>query len=150
MIPGETYINKSTDNRKDDLKFTPFTSALSLNPPNILNYNSNSTNYSNISKSDSLDEDIPTLFSYDNVNNSNTTFQCPSDFIRNLDFDFNDDADLIRDCTDNHLDDVFKSIEKNAPGILTLMAAYNIPYPIAKLIGRKFIRLTLDYCKRSW
>lgn len=143
MIPDETYIKDLDNNRKDDLSFVPFNNSLFLNSPQIINSNNNF-------KEDDSTEDIPPLFSYNVDNNFITKSLFPNDILRNSYFDFDDETDLIRDCSDNNIDNVFKSIEDNNPGTLTLMEAYNIPYPIAKLIGRRFIKLTLDFYKRSW
>lgn len=143
MIPDETYIKDLDNNRKDDLSFVPFNNSLFLNSPQIINSNNNF-------KEDDSTEDIPPLFFYNVDNNFITKSLFPNDILRNSYFDFDDETDLIRDCSDNNIDNVFKSIEDNNPGTLTLMEAYNIPYPIAKLIGRRFIKLTLDFYKRSW
>lgn len=151
MIPDETYIKDLNSNRKDDLSFIPFNDSIFLNPPQIItsdNKLKEDNGYLSDPK-DSSTKDIPPLFSY-NVDNTFTNKNfTPNEILRNSYFDFNDETDLIRDCSDSNIDNVFKSIEDANPGTLTLMEAYNIPYPIAKLIGRRFIKLTLDFYKRS-
>ena len=63
------------------------------------------------------------------------------------DMKMNFDDDLIREGSSIKIDKIFDEIKNLSPGTLTLMEAYNIPFPIAKLIGRRFIKLTLDLNK---
>lgn len=71
----------------------------------------------------------------------------PLDILRNFDlspeyYDYRNESDS------NNIDSIFNKIEKNNPGILATMKAYRIPYPIAKLLIKKIISLTLRYEQR--
>lgn len=141
MIPSEdnNFKNKSIE----DLKFVPFKDALNLQSPVMVNNNDNNLN--------SQEEGIYTfpqgsknnneLYSY----NESRKLRCPSDMIKDMKMNFDDD--LIREGSSIKIDKIFDDIKNLSPGTLTLMEAYNIPFPIAKLIGRRFIKLTLDLNK---
>lgn len=139
MIPSENYNfkNKSIE----DLKFVPFKDALNLQLPVIIdNNNSNSENEGTYTFPKNIKNDNE-LYSY----NESSKLRCPSDMIKEMKINFDDD--LIREKSNSKIDEIFDGIKELSPGTLTLMEAYNIPFPIAKLIGRRFIKLTLDLNK---
>ena len=47
---------------------------------------------------------------------------------------------------DSHIDKVFKDIEENYKGIIATMRTYRIPYPIAKLLIKRIIEISLKNC----
>lgn len=47
----------------------------------------------------------------------------------------------------NEVDRILNKIEKNNPEIFQLLRLYNMPYPVARRLVRRIIRLTLDYQK---
>lgn len=75
--------------------------------------------------------------------------------LRNFDLDLEEDIDLVRntsqnrDADNNKIEAIFKDIEKNYPGTFSLLQAYNVPYPIVKLMIRRVIKLTLSYCSKK-
>ena len=139
MIPNEEYNfkNKSIE----DLKFVPFKDALNLQAPIIMdNDNSNLPQEGTYTFPQSIKNDGE-LYSY----NESSKLRCPSDMIKDMKIDFDDG--FIRENSNSKVDEIFNEIKDLSPGTLTLMEAYNIPFPIAKLIGRRFIKLTLDLNK---
>lgn len=72
------------------------------------------------------------------------------DILRNFDIslEFSSDENRKNNCTEAEVDEILALIEKDNPGILATMKAYRIPYPIAKLLIKKIIKISLDNCKR--
>ena len=89
--------------------------------------------------------------STNNMNNNitnNTNVKNPAELLRSLNLDVDENIDLIRCCKDDDINKLYKEIENDCPGILSLLEAYNIPSPIAKLIIRRIIKITMRYCKK--
>ena len=84
------------------------------------------------------------LFQYNN--NGNSTYDTIN-ALREFDLDLDEDTDLVR-VNNNDIDKIFNDIEKNYPGTFALLRSYNVPYPIAKLLIRRTIKLSLTYCKK--
>lgn len=78
-----------------------------------------------------------------NIDQSNSTMM---QALRDFDLDFDEENDLSR-VPPNRVDQILMEIERNNPGAFSLLQTYKIPSPIIKLIVRRIIRLTLDYCK---
>ena len=116
--------------------------------PDMYLYNNiNSTKETNLQYPDQVSSDD--LYSYNESRyDNNYIYNCinPIDILRNFDLNI-DEYDTRANVSDNSIDNIFTSIEKNNPGILGTMKAYRIPYPIAKLIIKKIIFLTLKYEK---
>ena len=137
--------------------------------PNLIN-NPNSPQSKDLSIQYPGDTSSDTLYSYNNANlnttntsnttpntstnniNNNTTTNAnvknPAELLRSLNLDVDEDIDLIRFCKDDDINKLYKEIENDCPGILSLLEAYNIPSPIAKLIVRRIIKITMRYCKK--
>lgn len=47
----------------------------------------------------------------------------------------------------NEVDRILNKIERNNPEIFQLLKLYNMPYPVARKLVRRIIRLTLNYQK---
>ena len=133
------------------------------NMPSLGNMNSNmgsnmSSNNPNIFPSD---ENIDNLYSYNKSNSSSFnpgSMNSPninrseniSDVLRNYTADLDEDVDLCRHCLDKRIDKVYKKIQEKDPEIISMLVEnYNIPCPIAKIIVRKIIKLSLQYCKKA-
>lgn len=84
-------------------------------------------------------------------NNSLEAETLPTDILRM--FDFSIELDDIEDCNrkpyNNLSDKVFQEIENNNPSILGAMKAYKIPSPIAGLLVKRVIKITLNYLDRE-
>lgn len=125
------------------------------NNPNNLNSQQNknqSEQYPDLTNSD-------TLYSYNknqqnnnmNPNNQSTPTKPnrdPSSLLRGINLGIDEDYDLARCCKDNDIGKILKDIEDDCPGILSLLEAYNIPTPIAKLIIKRIIKITMYNCKK--
>lgn len=108
-----------------------------------------SYNNSNVNTTDTSNNTPNT--STNNMNNNitnNTNVKNPAELLRSLNLDVDEDIDLIRCCKDDDINKLYKEIENDCPGILSLLEAYNIPSPIAKLIIRRIIKITMRYCKK--
>ena len=146
--------------------FTTPNKQLNLNTSNISSDNNKKNNLINNENSEEnkkLSEEFPsynssdTLYSYNDSNNSNSNnyrsnfnsyMTQPDELLRNLNLDLDEDVDLTRCCKDTDVSRLYKEIEDDCQGILSLLEAYNIPTPIAKLIMKRIIKITLRYCKK--
>ena len=144
------------DNKSQVSPLTPYPS----NIPNIENtqYNNPNANTNNVPSSfpsQSSDLQFPSeltsedLYSYNKPRlNENYDLDLinPVDILRNF---ISEDIELSDDCRDdskeNYVDAIFKKIEDNNSMVLATMKAYRIPYPIAKLLIKNIIKLTLEY-----
>ena len=129
----------SPQNKDLSIQYPDDTSSDTLYSYN--NANVNTTNTSNTTPNTSTN----------NINNNNTTnanVKNPAELLRSLNLDVDEDIDLIRCCKDDDINKLYKEIENDCPGILSLLEAYNIPSPIAKLIVRRIIKITMRYCKK--
>lgn len=77
--------------------------------------------------------------------NLNMNIPTPSEILRNFDLDLDETTDLERCHSKSDVDKIFAKIEKRNPGILATFASYRIPYPIAKVIIKRIIKLSLLY-----
>jgi hypothetical protein len=91
----------------------------------LIPYNINSISYTN----PRLDNDI-------------------TEIIKNFDLDLDEDIDLSRVNSDKRIDAIFCNINQKHEEIVSLLRAYNIPFPIIKLLIRKIIKLSLTQEKR--
>lgn len=96
------------------------------------------------------------LYSYNEDTNINTSIDRFTNNITHLDilrdFDLSIDSDITNDtrcCSCDDIDKIFKDIEENNGGLLCTLKSYKIPYPIATLIIKKIIKLTLDYSMKE-
>ena len=118
-IPDMNLSNNTSQNEQNQLEYPD-----EINPDDLYSYN------------ESRDSEN---YIYTSIN--------PVDILRN--FNFNIDSDETRDnSTYKSIENIFDLIEKNNPSILSTMKAYRIPYPVAKLLIKKIISLTLKYGKR--
>ena len=70
----------------------------------------------------------------------------PLDIVRNFTLeDISLSNDYRGDNKESEVDKIFKKIEDNNSVVLATMKAYRIPYPIAKLLIKNIIKLTLEY-----
>ena len=115
--------------------------------------NPNNYNNTNIDLEYPTEQDDSFLYSY-NEPKVNERYLDDSvnilDILRSFDIslDFSSSESRKDNCTEAEVDEVFALIEKDNPGILATMKAYRIPYPIAKLLIKKIIKISLDNCKR--
>ena len=141
-------INSTTNSNDYNNNYT--------NPNNNYNNNDNymnSNNYNNINLEYPSEQDDNFLHSY-NEAKVNERYSDDSvsilDILRNFDIsvDFSSTESRKNNCTEDEVDELFALIEKDNPGILATMKTYRIPYPIAKLLIKKIIQISLDNCKR--
>ena len=95
------------------------------------------------------------LYSYnEDVSNPNNTdtrnnllhLDVLRDFNLSLDEDIKDD---IRGCCNNSVNEIFKHIEEDDAGLLDTLKSYGIPYPIAALIIKKIIKVTVNFSNKE-
>lgn len=151
-LDSNTSLNKNISNTTNTNDYNNnYTNSYNNNNNNYMNPN----NYNNTN----LDLEYPTeqddsfLYSY-NEPKVNERYLDDSvnilDILRSFDIslDFSSSESRKNNCTEAEVDEVFALIEKDNPGILATMKAYRIPYPIAKLLIKKIIKISLDNCKR--
>lgn len=88
------------------------------------------------------------LYSYNTNDSRNISYYLPSinplDILRNFDLSFSDDDS--RDSVSNkEIDAIFECIKTDNSAILSTLKSYRIPLPIASLIIKKIIKITLEH-----
>ena len=90
------------------------------------------------------------LFSYNESNFDNNYFKNTVDhmeLLRALGISIEDFGIYDRGKkSDNRIDEVFKDLEENYKGVIATMRTYRIPYPIAKLLIKRIIEVSLKNC----
>ncbi|AOR22859.1 hypothetical protein [Clostridium taeniosporum] len=71
----------------------------------------------------------------------------PDKILREFDLDLDENEDLDRVRPDNKVNRIFFKIQRNNPNILNTFLRYGIPYPIAKIMIKRIIKLSLRYYK---
>lgn len=153
MKPDEKYMSQS--NLEDnDIKFVP---------PAFMNENRLASVFSNSNNNYNLDlfpseTGLPELCYYsqdldDSINRSfnvaDDTMITNFDILKNLDIDLNETEDLKRSDCNEDVNKIYSKIEKRHPGIFATLYVYRIPRPIARVIIKRLIKLTLEYSKRD-
>lgn len=132
QLPGNNLnmpsdnTNMDFDNNDNDILYSynkNNSSPSSMGSMNMGYYNNNTPFYSNT------------------LNNPPRILDCLKDFDLNIDRDI----DALRNDSDDYIDEIFNNIEKNNQKTLNLLKAYNVPYPIQKLLIKRIISLTIDY-----
>lgn len=147
--PNNYNNNYTTPNNYNNNYTTPN----NYNNSNNKYTNPNNYNNANINLEYPTEIDDSSLYSY-NEPKVNERYLDESinilDILRNFDMtlDFSSSESRKNNCTEDDVNEVFSLIEKDNPGILATMKAYRIPYPIAKLLIKKIIKISLDNCKR--
>ena len=138
QLPGNN-LNIAPDNTNMDLN---------NNDDDILySYNKDSSKQNNNSSSSSMDSmnigyyNNNTPFYSNTLNNPPRILDCLKDFDLNIDRDI----DALRNDSDDYIEEIFNNIEQNNPKTFNLLKAYNVPYPIQKLLIKRIISLTIDY-----
>ena len=144
-------INKTPDT--DSVPLTPYPKNIptidktEITPPSSNNLNNIPSNSSDLEFPSELNSDD--LYSYNkprlNDNYLNDSIN-PLDILRNIVLeDTTVSQDFRGSYNQTDIDDIFKKIEDNNSIVLSTMKAYRIPYPIAKLLIKNIIKLTLEY-----
>ncbi|MBC5628953.1 hypothetical protein H8S20_08615 [Clostridium sp. NSJ-6] len=151
----------NTDNMTNIVPSTPYPSNIPdiektemNNPKNTINSNTTQNVPSNL-PSNSSQLEYPSevnsedLYSYNKPrlnDNYDTNLINPLDILRNFSFEDIQLSDGCRgDSKEDDVEEIFKKIEENNSVVLATMKAYRIPYPIAKLLIKNIIKLTLEY-----
>ena len=144
VVPSTPYPPNIPDIEKTEMN----------NPEN--NINSNTTqNFPSSFPNQSTELEYPSevnsedLHSYNKPklnDNYDTNFVNPLDILRNFSFEDIELSDSYRgESKENDVEEIFKKIEENNSVVFATMKAYRIPYPIAKLLIKNIIKLTLEY-----
>lgn len=149
----QTSPYQPKNNNNNNLNTNPNKNNINTNFNN--NLNSNNNNVPSSFPSQSTDLEYPSelnsddLYSYNKPrmnDNYDESIINPLDILRNFSFDDIQLSDSFRnDNKENYIDEIFKKIEDNNSVVLATMKAYRIPYPIAKLLIKNIIKLTLEY-----
>lgn len=157
MKPDKKYMSESS---KDtiDIHFIPPTFSSKVRMSELFNNSANS--YLNLYPSETETEFLYCYYSSfgdcddnnkNNVKSNDSRIPTPSEVLMNLEMDLDLDElnGLDRTCCDNDINTIYSLIEKNNSGVFTTLSSYKIPYPIAKIIVRRIIKLTLSYCEKE-
>lgn len=123
-------------------------------PNNILSMDTSNTTPISSSDENILNDEFPSepasedLYSYNTNDSRNIGYYLPSvnplDILRNFDLSLSDDDS--RDSVSNkEIDAIFECIKTDNSAILSTLKAYRIPLPIASLIIKKIIKITLEH-----
>lgn len=122
-------------------------------PDNIPSMDTSNTTSITSSNENALNNEFPSepssndLFSYNTTDFRNISYYLPLinplDILRNFNLSLYDDS---RDSASNkEIDEIFESIKTNNSHIFSTLKAYRIPLPIASLIIKKIIKITLEH-----
>jgi len=157
MNPDEKYMSQ-VNLDSPDIKFVP---------PQFINSRFRDDENCNINNNVNLDlfpseTGLPELCYYssesenfydrnDNANINTVRDVIPNTFdvLRGLDLDLEETEDLERVHYDNDVNKIYSRIEQRNPGIFATLYSYRIPRPIARVIIKRLISLTLLYCDRK-
>lgn len=73
----------------------------------------------------------------------------PSDILRYFDLEINEETDFCENRGDSDVNKIYSEIEVNNPNILSAFLDYQIPAPIAKVITKRIVDLSLQYYNRE-
>lgn len=148
---------------------TPVMAPLMPYPKNTPNLNNDNSLYNNNSKNTTPSEETSNNKSLeleypDELNNNLLhSYNEPTikprylndsvnavDVLRNFDLslDYSINESRKNSCTEEEVNNIFSKIENDHSGILATMKAYRIPYPIAKILIKKIIKISLDNCNK--
>ncbi|EES48219.1 hypothetical protein NE172_09985 [Clostridium botulinum] len=82
-----------------------------------------------------------------NIEKDNPSELTPDKVLRGFDLDLNENEDLERVNSDNDVNRIYLKIEEKNPNLLTTLSLYGIPYPIARVMIKRIIKLSLQYYK---
>ena len=122
-------------------------------PDNIPSMDTSNTTPIISSNENTINNEFPSepssndLFSYNTTDFRNISYYLPLinplDILRNFNLSLYDDS---RDSASNkEIDEIFESIKTNNSHIFSTLKAYRIPLPIASLIIKKIIKITLEH-----
>lgn len=152
MNPDQKYMSQvNLDN--EDIKFVPHSC---INKKFRDNLSSNNLNLDLFPSETGLPKLCYYSEEFENSTNRNTNINIANDAIpntfdalRGMDIDLNETEDLERVHYDNDVNKIYSKIERSHPGIFATLYSYRIPRPIARVIVKRLIRLTLSYCERE-
>ena len=170
MSPDKKYMFPNFNNTAEDINFRPLLDELGLKnmtlgwipvffpgsaiptpfiPPTIpaqFNGTFPSNGMTNTVEPQPQYQEYMNSIPNDSLNNVDKTNSTMMQALRAFDLDLNEETDLSR-VPPNRVDRILSDIENNNPGAFSLLDAYRIPRPIIRLIVKRIIRLTLNYCK---
>lgn len=160
MKPDKKYMSESSY-APGEIHFTPPSFSSTIRQSNISGeQNSEDNSYLNLYPSETEEEFLYCYYSsfgdceFNNITNSkfpsyNNPTPSSSAVLRNMDLDMDDlyDPDRKKDNTD--VERIYSMIEKNHRTLFNTFSSYRIPYPVAKIMIKRIIKLTLSYCKKE-
>lgn len=152
MKPDKKYMAESSSDNLD-IHFVPPTFSSEFRQDSLKDQNPNE--FLDLYPSETENEFLYCYYSSfgdcnNNVTvNSNARVPMPSEVLMNFDLDLDESTDLERACCENDVNGIYDLIVKNNSGIFSTLSAYRIPSPIAKILVRRLIKLTLSYCEKE-
>ena len=154
-------LQNNFDFRCNQSSLTPFfkvnNSLFANNSNSELNYNfRGDNNSSNLFPDETMESQLYCYINQlnkDSTKTSDTVKQdkldvlTPDKILRGFDLDLNENEDLERINPDNDVNRIYLKIEERNPNILTTLSLYGIPYPIARVMIKRIIKLSLQYYK---
>lgn len=69
----------------------------------------------------------------------------PSDILKNFDLDLDEENDLDENRGDSDVNRIYSDIEANNPNVMRALSDYEVPLPLAKVITKRIVKLSLQY-----
>ena len=157
MNPDEKYMSQVNLNN-EDIKFVPpsfifddFRDDVTSNNDNNMNLDlfPSETGLPELCYYSNESENSMNRSDYANINTAKDTVPTTFDVLRSLDLELDEKEDLERNHFDNDVNKIYSKIERGNPGIFATFYSYRIPRPIARVIVKRLIRLTLSYCDKK-
>eukprot|EP00828_Plagiopyla_frontata_P017333 TRINITY_DN224_c0_g5_i1.p1 TRINITY_DN224_c0_g5~~TRINITY_DN224_c0_g5_i1.p1 ORF type:complete len:201 (+),score=37.92 TRINITY_DN224_c0_g5_i1:89-604(+) len=73
----------------------------------------------------------------------------PSEILRNFDLELNEEIDFEDNRIKDEVESIYSRIESSNPNVLDVLLDYKIPTPVAKLIAKRIVQLSLKYRARE-
>lgn len=156
---GNSYLDLYPSETEGDFLYCYYSSFgdcefnNSINKGQFSNYNNNNNSNQSQNYNNNNSSQFP---NYNSSNNNNGQFQrytpsdpTPSEILRDMDLDIEDLCDPDRKKCDKDVDRIYSMIERNNRGLFTTFSSYRIPYPIAKILIKRIVKLTLSYCEKE-
>jgi hypothetical protein len=155
--PDEKYMSQVNLNN-EEIKFVPpsfifdkFRDDVTSNSDNNMNLDlfPSETGLPELCYYSNESENFNYRNDYANINTAKDIIPTTFDVLSSLDFELDEKDDLERSHYDNNVNKIYSKIERGNPGIFATLYSYRIPRPIARVIVKRLIRLTLSYCDKK-
>lgn len=139
---SNTNMNQGAMGNTENLDYNPSSMSESggENPSSMSYTEEESTNSMGAGRSD-IDKYIPMQ--------PIVKVPLPSDILKNFDLELNEETDLDENRGDAEVNRIFSEIEANNQNVMSAFFDYQIPSPLAKVITKRIVKLSLQYYNKE-